>query len=205
MPEVERRGVIGFLRSGLPTLPAVRLDAERIYLRPPRARDWRAWAALREESRDFLAPWEPTWPPDALVRAAYIRRLRRQQADWRNDEGYSFLIVRRGDDVLLGGIGLSNVRRGVAQMASLGYWIGERFARPGYMTEAGRTTLGFAFRHLGLHRVEAFCLPTNEASRHLLEAIGFVREGYARSYLRIDGAWRDHVMYAVLREDVFGD
>ncbi len=197
--------MIGFLRSGLPTLPAVRLEAERIYLRPPRGRDWRAWAALREESRTFLAPWEPTWPADALLRGAYSRRLRRQHADWRNDEGYSFLVIRKRDEALLGGIGLSNVRRGVAQMASLGYWIGERYARQGYMTESARAVLGFAFRHLGLHRVEAFCLPNNEASRHLLEAVGFHREGYARAYLRIDGAWRDHVLYAVLREDLYGE
>ncbi|NNG06062.1 MAG: GNAT family N-acetyltransferase, partial [Inquilinus sp.] len=150
----------------------------------------------------FLKPWEPTWPAGALDRAAYGRRLRRQTSEWRADEGYSFLIFRKADDTLVGGIGITNVRRGVAQMASIGYWIGGPFARRGFMTEAVRATVDFATEEIGLHRVEAACIPANTASRGLLEKVGFALEGTARAYLRIDGEWRDHLLYAILREDL---
>ena len=193
--------MIGFLRTGANALPPVRIEAERVYLRPPRTRDWRSWASLRDASRAFLTPWEPSWPSDALTRSTFVRRLRRQANDWRQDEGYAFFLMHKSDDTLLGGVSLSNIRRGVAQMASIGYWIGECHARQGYMTEGVCAGLAFAFRDLGLHRVEAVCLPHNEASRRLLETVGFCREGYARAYLRIDGDWQDHLTFAILRED----
>ncbi|HYD29839.1 MAG TPA: GNAT family protein [Azospirillaceae bacterium] len=194
--------MIRLLGGGLLGLPAVRLEGQRVVIRPPAARDWSVWAELRAASRDFLAPWEPTWPPDALTRAAFTRRLKRQTTEWREDEGYSFLVFERKNGTLVGGIGLSNVRRGVAQTATMGYWVGQNHARRGYISDATRLALDFAFQHLGLHRVEAACLPTNQASRGLLEKVGFQHEGHARGYLRIDGAWRDHVLYAILRDDI---
>ncbi len=196
-----RSSVMGFFRSGLGGLPAVRLDGPRVYLRPPRLRDWKAWATLRQESRAFLTPWEPSWPEDALSRAAYLRRLRRSILEWRHDESYAFLVFSMADRGLLGGITVSNVRRGVCQTATLGYWIGERHARQGLMTEAARLAVRFGFHDLGLHRIEAACLPTNIPSQRLLTRVGFSQEGYARAYLRIDGAWRDHLLFAMLESD----
>lgn len=196
-----RGRVIGFLRTGVTPAPSTRLDAPRAYLRPPRPRDWRAWARLREDSRAFLEPWEPLWPPDALSRATYLRRLRRLMAEWRHDEGYSFLVFRKEDDQLIGGVSLSNLRRGVSQSATLGYWVGIAYARQGYMTEAGRSAVSFALFELGLHRIEAACLPSNEASRALLARVGFAHEGLARAYLMINGRWRDHLTFSLLRED----
>ena len=122
--------------------------------------------------------------------------------EWREDLGYSWLLFRRGDGALLGGITLSNVRRGVAQSGSLGYWIGEPHARRGYMTEALQLLLPHAFDHIGLHRIEAACLPHNTASRGLLTKLGFVEEGYARQYLRINGSWQDHVLYGLLKGEL---
>jgi len=194
--------VIAFLKTGSSGAPQVRLDAPRIYLRPPRAGDWQEWATLRTESRAFLTPWEPTWPADALSRSAFQRRLRRQAAEWRNDEGFSFLIFGKPDDAMVGGLGITNVRRGVAQMASIGYWTGTPYVRRGYMTEAVKAALEFCFTQLGLHRVEAACIPDNVASRGLLEKIGFRMEGEASAYLKINGDWRDHLLYAILREDL---
>jgi [ribosomal protein S5]-alanine N-acetyltransferase len=183
------------------TPPAFRLATQRALLRPPERRDWRAWAQVRGDSRAFLAPWEPTWSADSLTRSAFYRRLQRYGTDWRQDLGYSFLLFRLEDDALLGGIGLTNVRRGVAESASLGYWVGERFARQGYMTEGLQLVLNFAFQRARLHRVEAACLPHNAASRGLLLKSGFREEGYARGYLCIDGRWQDHVLFAILREE----
>lgn len=185
-------------------LRGLTLEHGRVVLRPPRLKDWGEWARLREASRGFLVPWEPTWPHDALSRAAYRRRLRQYAEEARQGTGYSFLVWRRADGALLGGVTLTNVRRGVAQSASLGYWIGAPYARQGYMSEALTAVLDFAFRRLGLHRVEAACLPSNAASRGLLAKIGFREEGYAREYLRINGMWQDHVLFAVLRHDPRG-
>ncbi|GGF16436.1 ribosomal-protein-alanine N-acetyltransferase [Aliidongia dinghuensis] len=181
--------------------PSVRLEGERVMLRPPDRGDWAIWSELRSASRAFLQPWEPAWSDDAVGKAAFRRRLARYALDWRDDEGYAFFVFDSHGDELVGGIGLSNVRRGVAESASLGYWIGERFARQGYMTEALRLMLGFAFDRLHLHRVEAACLPSNAPSRGLLIKSGFREEGYARKYLCIDGLWQDHVLYALLREE----
>ena len=178
-----------------------RLKHGRVYLRPARQSDWRAWADLRSESRDFLVPWEPSWSSDALSRAAFRRRLRSHEAEWQRGTGYSFLLFRSDDDALVGGVTLSNVRRGVAQSASLGYWVGEPFARQGYMTEGLRAILDFAFDRLALHRIEAACLPGNRASQGLLLKSGFKEEGYSRQYLRINGRWQDHRLFAVLQDD----
>ncbi len=180
----------------------LRLERDRIYLRPPVQRDWRTWASLRAGSRDFLMPWEPTWAYDALTRGAFRRRLKMYKAEMRQGLTYSFLIIRLVDGTLLGGITLSNLRRGVAQSATLGYWIGASYCRQGYMTEALSAVLEFAFSRLSLHRVEAACLPDNEASRRLLLKCGFRDEGYAREYLRINGRWQDHQLFGILREEV---
>lgn len=193
--------VLGLIKGGLGPIPAVRLETSRLFMRAPRPRDWRAWSTLREENRDFLTPWEPTWPTDAYSKRAFMRRLRRQLADWRTDRGFHLFIFTKETRQLMGGVGLSSVRRGVAQMASLGYWAGQAFCRQGLMTEAVRAMIGYGFRHGGLHRVEAACLPHNEASHRLLLRVGFNEEGYAKNYLRIDGAWRDHLLFGLSREE----
>ena len=170
-------------------------------MRTPEDRDWRPWADLRQLSRDFLMPWEPTWPSDALSREAFRRRLRRYGIDWREDAGYSFFIFRLEDNALLGGVTLGNVRRGVAQSGTLGYWIGEPFARQRYMTDALDVIISFSFQTLELHRLEAACLPTNAASQGVLRKLGFKEEGYARKYLRINGEWCDHLLFALIGAD----
>ena len=104
-----------------------RYDGDAVFLRPPESRDWLAWAELRAESRAFLEPWEPTWPKDALAKDAFRRRLARYTRDARDDEGYAFLLFRKADEQLLGGINLSNVTRGIRQSCSVGYWIGKRY------------------------------------------------------------------------------
>jgi ribosomal-protein-alanine N-acetyltransferase len=169
-------------------------------LRTPQMTDYTEWAALRENSRAFLTPWEPTWPEDDLSRGAFRRRIRRYVEDLRADLGYAFLIMRSADNALVGGLTIANVRRGVAQAGSLGYWMGQAFARQGYMTAAVRAIVPFAFTTLRLHRLEAACIPTNSGSIRLLENTGFVREGYAREYLCIDGVWQDHLLYARLKD-----
>jgi len=179
--------------------PPASIVGEGVVLRPPQMTDYAGWAALRDESREFLTPWEPIWPADDLSRSAFRRRLRRYAEDLRTDQGYAFLVIRSKDDTLVGGLTLANIRRGVAQAGSLGYWMGRPFVRQGYMTAAVGAIIPFAFTTLRLHRLEAACIPTNAGSIRLLENAGFVREGYAREFLCINGIWQDHLLYGRLK------
>jgi ribosomal-protein-alanine N-acetyltransferase len=173
------------------------LDGEGVRLRAPRWRDYEAWSVLRGQSRAFLQPWEPTWPEGDLLRASFRRRLAAYSREIDSDGAYPFFIFRQSDNALVGGVTLSNVRRGVAQMATVGYWIGQPYAGKGHMTAAIRPVLTFAFGSLGLHRVEAACVPENEPSRRLLLKSGFQQEGLARAYLKINGNWRDHLLFGM--------
>jgi ribosomal-protein-alanine N-acetyltransferase len=192
---------MAFFRTVSFSEPLPTVEGEGVYLRAPQTGDYADWAALREASRAFLTPWEPTWPADDLSRGAFRRRLRRYAEDLRTDSSYAFFLFRKADHVLLGGLTLANIRRGVAQAGSLGYWIGEPYARRGLMTAAVRTLVPFSFAALRLHRLEAACIPSNAASIRLLENSGFSREGYAREYLCINGLWQDHVLFARLSGD----
>lgn len=174
--------------------------AETVKLRTPRGSDYAQWSALREASRDFLQPWEPTWPADDLTRPAFRRRVSSAAKDVQTGAAYPLFVFRREDDALTGGITLSNVRRGVAQTATVGYWCGAPFARRGYTLAAVRALSDYAFDQLGLHRLEAACVPENVRSQTLLEKAGFEREGYARAYLKINGAWRDHMLFGRVRD-----
>lgn len=175
----------------------LRVEGEGVELRPPRAADYAEWRELRAVSRAFLQPWEPTWPADDLSRAAYRRRLIAYARDRDAGAAYPFFVFRASDGALTGGITLSNVRRGVAQMGSVGYWCGRPYARHGYTLAAVKAMSEFAFRTLGLHRLEAACIPENAPSRALLSKAGFAEEGFARAYLKINGAWRDHVLFGL--------
>ena len=177
------------------------IQGKDVYLRYPRIADYSAWAALRGESREFLTKWEPVWAEDELTRGAFRRRIKRYQKETRLDSAYVFFVFRKRDDTLMGGCTLSNVRRGVTQCCTLGYWIGARFARQGYMTHAVKALVPFIFKTLGLHRIEAACLTDTEASKNLLVRTGFRQEGLARNYLLINGAWADHLLFALLKED----
>lgn len=175
----------------------LRVEGDGVRLRPPRATDYSEWRELRARSREFLQPWEPTWPADDLSRAAFRRRLAAYARDREAGVAHPFFIYRQSDDALVGGITLSNIRRGVAQMGSVGYWCGLTYARNGYTLAAVKTLADFAFRSLALHRLEAACLPHNEPSRRLLNKAGFTEEGYAKAYLKINGVWRDHVLFGL--------
>ena len=179
----------------------LRLEGDGVRLRPHRASDFAEWSGLREASRAFLQPWEPTWPTDDLTRAAYRRRLATYAQDMERGVAYPFLVFRQLDGRMVGGITLANVRRGVAQMATVGYWMGEAYTRRGHTVAAVRAVLDFGYGRLGLHRVEAACLPTNTPSRGVLAKAGFREEGHAKAYLKIDGDWRDHLLFGRLRHE----
>lgn len=189
-----------FLRSPFAAeMPVLRHGP--VVLRVPQMGDYEAWARLRMESREFLTPWEPAWPHDDLTRLAFRSRVKRYARDVAEDSAYPFFVFGLDEATLYGALTLSNIRRGAAQIASLGYWIGEPHARRGLMTAAVASAASFAFDSLRLHRIEAACLPANTASIRLLRKSGFREEGYARRFLKINGRWEDHILFARLDED----
>ena len=195
---------MALLRTASPSDFGPIIESERVMLRTPQMSDYPAWAELRASSREFLVPWEPRWAMDELTRASFRRRVRHYQRDLREDIGYALFIYSVATGGLVGGVTLCNVRRGVTQSCTLGYWIGAQYAQQGYMTAAVRAVVPYVFDSLDLHRLEAACLPTNTASMRLLEKTGFMREGLARRYLRINGGWQDHMLYALLDSDTHG-
>jgi ribosomal-protein-alanine N-acetyltransferase len=179
----------------------VRIETPRMTLRLPEHGDFRAWAALRRDSADFLTPWEPVWATDHLSRRAFTTRVYWSARAEAQGTALPLILVAREGGAVMGAITLDNIRRGPAQAGTLGYWIGRGFARQGFMREAIEAVVHHAFTVLDLSRVEAACLPENVASRGVLEKCGFKYEGVAQSYLQIAGRWRNHVLYANLRLD----
>jgi len=192
------------LLNWMATDAALVLEDEGIRLRPPRMSDFLQWSTLRERSREFLQPWEPAWPADDLTRPAFRRRLGAYSRDIETGQGYPFFIFDM-NEVLVGGITLSNVRRGVAQAATMGYWVGQQHARKGYVSRGVKAVCRFGFDKLRLHRIEAACLPSNIPSRDLLLKVGFSLEGKARAYLKINGAWRDHLLFGLIDDEAGWD
>ena len=141
------------------------------------------------------------WAPDHLSRRAFTNRVYWASRALAQGTAVPLFMIRRDDNALLGAITLDNIRTGPAQSGTLGYWIGQKYARHGFMREGLEAVVHYAFNEMDLSRLEAACLPENSASRGVLEKTGFKYEGVAQSYLQIDGRWRNHVLYANLRSD----
>ena len=179
-----------------------KLSGERVFLRPPKRRDALKWQKLRMASKSFLVPWEPAWDASSCSRRSFIRYFKNSNYLANMDRAYSFLIFSIEDKSLLGGVNIGNVRRGVSQSASLGYWIGKQYSKKGYMKEALDVLIPSLFLELQLNRIEAATLENNLASKNLLNKIGFKKEGRLRKYLKINGEWQDHILYSLLEYDV---
>lgn len=177
------------------------LEGQRVRLRPPALSDHPEWSALRSHSRAFLEPWEPRWPADDLNRENFRQRIQRYDADRKGGNAVSLFIFLKETGRLAGGLTISGIKRGVAETCTLGYWMGEPYAGCGLMQDALESVLPHVFEKMRLHRIEAACIPENGRSARLLEKVGFRREGYLHGYLKINGAWRDHLLYALIAED----
>ena len=180
---------------------SVSILTARLSLRLPEHRDFREWAKVRHESRAFLSPWEPIWAADHLSRASFTNRVYWSQRAVKNGNAVPLFVFHKEAGQLVGAITLDNIRRGPSQVGTIGYWVGQQYARQGFMSEAIIAMVAHAFGALDLSRVESACLPDNVASRGVLEKAGFKYEGVAQSYIQINGRWRNHVLYAALRGD----
>ena len=166
---------------------------ERVFLRRPTARDRDEFLALVRASRRLHRRWVA--PPATPARfAEYLGRVRMPNR-------VGLLVCRREDGAIVGVVNVSEIVRGALQSAYLGYYGSAAHAGRGYLTEGLALVLRHAFRHLGLHRLEANVQPGNRPSLALVRRLGFRREGFSPRYLKVRGRWRDHQRWAVLRED----
>ena len=169
------------------------ITGQKVFLRAPTRRDTEELIVLNCASkrlhRGLVSP--PTQPEQ------FIALLKK----WRKADSVCFLVCRVEDNLIVGSINLSQIFLEGFRSAYLGYYVGAKYARQGYMTEAIQLILRFAFEHLKLNRLEANIQPQNSASIALVKRAGFIREGYSRRYLKICGRWRDHERWAILAKD----
>ncbi len=171
-------------------------------VRPVAASDLSALLAARIGNRSFLAPWEPLREESFYTPVGQGRELALDDAAWRSGTGFAFAVLdASAGDALVGRVALANVVRGVWQNATLGYWFAQDAGGRGHATAAVGLVLGFAFGVAGLHRVQPAIMPRNVRSRRVVEKCGFRHEGMALRYLKIDGVWEDHDLWAMTAEE----
>jgi [ribosomal protein S5]-alanine N-acetyltransferase len=174
-----------------------------VVLRPLAARDARAWREARVRNAEWLRPWEPTNPETPLYQTSlgpYIAMVRTMRKEARRGVTLPWVVLYGGQ--FAGQLTVGNIVWGSARTASVGYWIDQEYAGRGVIPTALALALDHCFAVVGLHRIEATIRPENRASRRVVEKLGFHEEGIRRRSLHVDGAWRDHICYALTSEDV---
>jgi ribosomal-protein-alanine N-acetyltransferase len=181
----------------------LRVPGGLVGVRPVRLRDGGAWAAIRSRDERHLAPWEPDTPGLWAQRntvAEWPARWGALRSLGRRGLGLPFAITLDGE--FAGQVMVGNVVRDPLWSAYVGYWVGSHAVLGGVTTAAVALVLDHCFGPVGLHRIEATVRPENIASRRVLEKLGFREEGLFRRYLNVDGAWRDHLCYALTIEEL---
>ncbi len=179
----------------------MQLTAEHLYIRGYKSEDAPALLQLRLCNREFFRPFEPIRASSHYTIEAQREFIDSAIRDFEAGTAYAFGVFLRETDELIGRVALSNVVRGAWENATLGYYIDQRQNGKGYMTCAIHLVLDFAFFHAGLHRVQAAVMPRNLPSIRVLEKAGFRREGLSLRYLQINGAWEDHLIFAMTSEE----
>tara|TARA_B100000378_G_scaffold276160_1_gene273526 strand:+ start:674 stop:1258 length:585 start_codon:yes stop_codon:yes gene_type:complete len=170
--------------------------SERLILRLPLLTDYKSWVILRRKSEDFLNKWEPEKDSNYYSKTNFNQRVKWAKKNFNSKKVIHLFIFLRSNNHLVGGITLDNIRYGPFQSATLGYWLGEEFSKKGIMTESLVSLIRYANKDLGISRIEAATLPTNLASRRLLEKCNFKYEGVGQYFLQIKGKWEHHILYA---------
>jgi ribosomal-protein-alanine N-acetyltransferase len=176
------------------------LSHDDVRLRPVEVADARAWQAARQRSADWLRPWDATVPPGGALRPASFRAVvKTLRRNARAGTAYPFVI--EVDGRFAGQLTVNNIVRGSAQFASIGYWIDRAYAGRGVMPRSVALAIDHCFGPGGLHRIEIAIRPENSNSLRVVEKLGLREVGFAPLFLHIDGAWRDHRIYAVTVEE----
>ena len=184
----------------MPSLPLI--TTSRLILRLADNSDVPALLRFYSENIAHLAPTSPLLPPDFLTESFWLRQVARNNDDFTQRRAVKlFLFDKSEPATVVGQISLNNIVYGAAYYCDLGYSLGENRQGQGLMSEAVVAIIRYAFDELGLHRVKAAYLPSNERSGRLLRRLGFVVEGYARDYLLIQGRWQDQVLVGLVNPD----
>ena len=184
------------------TLSEPSLLSSTVTLRPLAVRDAKPWREARVRNAEWLRPWEPTNPETPLYQTSlgpYIAMVRTMRREAKHGVTLPWAVLV--DDRFAGQLTVGNIIWGSARSASVGYWIDQRYAGRGVTPTALAMAMDHCFMTVGLHRIEATIRPENRASRRVVEKLGFHEEGMRRRCLHVDGAWRDHVCYAITAED----
>ena len=172
-----------------------------ITLRPLSSRDARAWREVRLRNADWLRPWDATVPPGSHQRPKTFGALTRSLGQAaRRGQAMPFAIEVRG--AFAGQVTVNNIVRGSAQFASVGYWLDQQYAGAGIMPTAVAMVIDHCFQVAGLHRIEICIRPENSNSLRVVEKLEIREVGFAPRFLHIDGAWRDHRIYAITAEEM---
>ncbi len=176
------------------------LSDGRIVLRPLRYRDSRAWSALRRTNADWLRPWDPTSPRQPTGGLTFRQMVRRLAAQARSGEAYPWAVTYEGR--LVGQCTVGNIVHGSAMTGTIGYWVDRAVAGRGIIPTAVALAVDHAIFVGGLHRIEINIRPENAASLRVVDKLALRYEGRRERMLHIDGAWRDHLSYAVTAEEI---
>ncbi len=183
--------------EGFPSFRYTFLTTNNLILHPLKTDSYQEWVKVRTDNKVRLQPFEPKWADNWNTEDSYESRIAYQHKEWQEDRGYSFLIIKRQGNILIGGIGVNNIIRGSAQFSSLSYWIDGSHEGKGLMSEALNAIIAFSFNVLNLQRLNAATLKDNEKSQNILERFHFEKEGFSKKYAEINGTRQDHNLYGL--------
>ncbi len=173
------------------------IETARLSLRLPEPKDATSIAHFYSHNRDHLQPWSPLWTDSLFSEEFWRNQVRRFKEEFDAGLSARLFVFKKGEALLIGTASLTQIQRGPLHSAVLGYALAASEQGQGYMTEAVKAAVEFAFERLSLHRVEAGYQPHNRRSAEVLKRAGFSVEGYARDFLLINGRWEDHILTAI--------
>ncbi|MFD2169760.1 GNAT family N-acetyltransferase [Tumebacillus lipolyticus] len=173
----------------------------KILIRPYEMEDAAALLEVNVNNREFFQKYLSHREEEFYTLDHQIERIKRGKEMRAQDQVYSFGIFERESEQLVGSISLTEVLRGPLQSCFIGYYLDEKCNGRGYMTEAVRLVVEYAFQELKLHRIEAGVMLHNLGSMRVLENAGFHKEGIAKKNVKINGRWEDHQVLAIVNEE----
>ena len=177
-----------------------RLASARVCVRLLEPHEADKMARFRRHNRDHLEVWEPRRMPEFFTEGFWQIQLRAHLRDFRAGSSVCFALLDAEETRVIGVCNYTSIVRGTFQSCHLGYALCRDEEGKGMMQEALQMTNRYMFEQQGLHRIMASYLPHNHRSAGLLERLGFEKEGFARSYLKINGYWEDHVLTSLIHE-----
>lgn len=155
-----------------------------------------------QRNKEFLNEWEASKDEEYFTLNYQSKLLKKQKLKIENGTLFKFWIYKKSSNQLIGSIAFNNIIRGAFQSCHLGYKLDKDEINQGYMTEALKAAIDYAFKELNLHRIEANIMPKNKASLKVVEKLGFINEGSSKNYLKINGFWEDHIHMVLLNKDL---